>query len=887
MTTLATDIKEKAPERVQRLKALALSLEDDKDPIERALLVTESYKKTESLPPVLRRAMALAHILDNETVKIFDDESIVGMTRRRVHCHVGLIDEYDVAWTQVAFPEWNGAHMVKNSNRTEFTPEVKEALSYWHSRPTPVAMGRGYATEEQRKAMGKGVMSSGGWLNGHSLPSFPLALEKGMNGIKADAEERLEKLELTKADGVKQKPFLEAVVIVCDAAARYGRRYAEEARRLARIETDEAYYSPLKMSNPQIPLAPFTRGEQANSPLKSNNSLTPPLKSNNPLTPPLKSNNPLTPPLKRGMGGFSGEARKVELQRIATICDKVPAEPAETFREAMQSVWFTHIISELEMGATVANSLGRLDQYLYPYYENDLASGLTTREEAQELMDCLWVKLYRTYNDQHIMIGGLKPDGTDGTNDISFMCLQSMKNTRLPTAMGARIHKDTPDEFLLEVCDVLKLSLGRPDLWNDEITVESLVRKGIRLEDARDYAVVGCVELVISGKSNTRTMGHQINLLKCLELALNDGKCQISGEQTGPRGERGSERARGRAGEGAREKQEGREERQEFSSEAASRLSEPRFSDFEALREAYREQASYFIRLAIEVDVRDQVVQSMYFPYPFLSALTENCVEKGKDITNGGTIYNRAGVNLFGISNVANSLAAIKKLVFEHKSLSLDELSEALKANFEDNEGLRQRLLNTAPKYGNDDDYVDAIAREEAEFYCREVGKYRTAEDEPFHPLIFSATTQAIYEFGPKTGASADGRRAGDHLTINVDPARGTDLKGITASVKSVAKLNYLETPGGISHIIDVHPSAVAGPEGTEKLASVIKTYFQQGGMEIGVNIFGEKELRDAQKHPEKYRNLCVRVFGFSTQFINLSPELQEYVIARTKHIAQ
>ena len=779
MSILVTDVKEKASERVERLKALALSLEDDKDHVERALLVTESYKKTESLPPVLRRAIALAHVLDNETVKIFGDELIAGMTRRRVHCHVGLIDEYDIFWTHIAFPEWNGANILRNMDRKEFTPEVREALSYWHSRPTPVAMGRGYATDEQRKAMGKGVMSSGGWLNGHSLPGFQLALQKGMNGIKADAEERLGNLDLTRAEDVRQKPFLEAAVIVCDAAARYGRRYAEEAEKMADVETDEA--------------------------------------------------------------------RKAELQEIAAICDRVPAEPAETFREAMQSVWFTHIISELEMGATVANSLGRLDQYLYPYYENDLGSGLMTREDAQELMDCLWVKLYRTYNDQHIMIGGLKPDGTDGTNDVSFLCLQSMRNTRLPTAMGARIHKDTPEEFLLEACDVLKLSLGRPDLWNDEITVESLVRKGISPEDARDYAVVGCVELVISGKSNTRTMGHQINPTKCLELALNDGKCQISGEQIGPR--------------------TGQE-----------------FSSFEELREAYRKQVSYSIRLAIEVDVRDQVVQSMYFPYPFLSALTENCVEKGKDITNGGAIYNRAGVNLFGISNVANSLAAIRKLVFEGKSLSLDELRKALQTNFEEDESLRQRLLNAVPKYGNDDDYVDIIAREEAEFYCREVGNYRTVEGEPFHPLIFSATTQAIYEFGPKTGASADGRRAGDHLTINVDPARGTDLKGITASVKSVAKLNYLETPGGVSHIIDVHPSAVAGPEGTEKLASVIKTYFQQGGMEIGVNIFGEEELRDAQKHPEKYRNLCVRVFGFSTQFINLSPELQEYVIMRTKH---
>jgi formate C-acetyltransferase len=201
MSILTTDIKKTASERVERLRTLAFSLEDDKDPIERALLVTESHKKTESLPPVLRRAMALAHVLDNETVKIFDDELIVGMTRRRVHCHVGLIDEYDVFWTHVAFPEWNGANILRNIDREEFTPEVREALSYWHSRPTPTAMGRGYATEEQWKAMGKGAMSSGGWLNGHSLPGFHLVLQKGMSGIKADAEEKLKNLDLTKAEG--------------------------------------------------------------------------------------------------------------------------------------------------------------------------------------------------------------------------------------------------------------------------------------------------------------------------------------------------------------------------------------------------------------------------------------------------------------------------------------------------------------------------------------------------------------------------------------------------------------------------------------------------------------------------------------------------------------
>ncbi|MFC1713499.1 pyruvate formate lyase family protein, partial [Candidatus Poribacteria bacterium] len=394
--------------------------------------------------------------------------------------------------------------------------------------------------------------------------------------------------------------------------------------------------------------------------------------------------------------------------------------------------------------------------------------------------------------------------------------------------------------------DVARIGLGRPDFWGDEVTIEALVKAGITLEDARDYSPIGCVELTIAGKCNSRTMGHSMNLAKCLELALNNGRDQISSEQIGPQ-----------TGEA--------------------------FDSYDELHAAYRHQSEHFIRLAIQQNTRAYMLQATDFPMPVLSTLTEGCLESGRDVMDGGAVYNPASVNLFGVANIANSLAAIKKLVFEKEAISLDELRDALRTNFEGQESLRQMLLNRAPKYGNGDEYVDRIATEETAFYCDEVAKYPTPEGGRHHALIFGTSPPAVYGSAQKTGASADGRKTGEPLAMSACTSHGTERSSATATVKSAASLDYTKSPGGISFILDLHPTAVVGDSGLDKLVSLLTTYFEDGGMEIGLNIVSDEDLRKAQKDPNRYSHIMVRVFGFSTQFISLSRELQDYVIEKTK----
>jgi formate C-acetyltransferase len=535
-----------------------------------------------------------------------------------------------------------------------------------------------------------------------------------------------------------------------------------------------------------------------------------------------------------------------ELEQIAAICRRVPRLPAETFREALQCVWFAHIADEAECNGS-AQSFGRFDQYLWPYYERDVADGRLTRDEALELVAELWLKCYKTFDFQYATIGGVRPDGSDATNELSYICLEALERCRTPRDVGVRIHAGTPRPFLQKTAAVASLGLGRPDIWNDDLVIQAFASKGIPLEDARDYGVIGCVELTLPGQCNSRTMCSKTNLSKCLELALNDGRCQMTGEQLGP--------ATGES-----------------------------FDTYESLHAAYRAQARHFIALAIREIIRAQPIQAAEFPFPFRSAITEGCLESGRDIMAGGAKYNPAGVNLLGVANIADSLAAIKLLVFEQGRLSLDELRHALRSDFDGAESLRQLLLHEAPKFGNDDDYVDGIAADGVAFYCREVAKYRTAEGGPLLPLIFTTSSAAIYQYGARTGASADGRRAGEPLTPSCNPTHGADRSGPTASAASVAKVDYTETAGGVSYIMDMHPAAVSGNGGVEKLAALIRGYFDAGGMEISFNVYDEETLRAAQEQPDRYAGLLVRLFGFSTQFIALSREQQDFVIDRTRH---
>jgi pyruvate formate-lyase/glycerol dehydratase family glycyl radical enzyme len=761
--------------RIQRLRELAFSYADDLDPSERGRAVTISYRATRLLPMVLRRAHALARALDDQTVRIFDGELIVGRCRRQVAAHAGIFEECR-GREQLAWPELHGGSLTQVPDAPQ---ELRDLYEYWETDVvSPGARLRTLLPEEEILAMSRGVYTAGGLDLVHRCANYPMLLEEGVAGVRERALRHLSELDETTPDSVRQRPFLQAVIICCDALVRYANRYAEEARRLAEQEPDAA--------------------------------------------------------------------RRSELLQIAQVCSRVPEHPAQTFHEALQSVWLFHCADRLENSGS-AESFGRMDQYLGPLYAADLAADRITRERALELVECFHLKCYSTFDFQHAMVGGVTPDGSDGTNEVSYLILDALEALGAPRDVAVRVHADAPPQFLHRAAQVAALGLGRPDFWNDEVTIPALTARGVPLADARDYTAIGCVEVTIPGRSNPRTMSHAMNLAKCLELALHNGCDQLTGQQVGP--------------------QTGVD-----------------FPTYRAFHAAYRAQARHFIRLAIQHNIRAFVHQSEAWPCPMHSAFTADCVTRGRDMFDGGARFNQAAVNLEGVADVANALAAIRALVFEQPLVSLDELRLALREDFAGHEPLRQRLLNTVPTYGNDDDAVDRIAAEEAGFYCDEVSRYRTPEGDQFWPLLFGTTSSSNYHFSRLTGAGANGRHMGAPLAISATPAAGTDLRGATAAARSVAKLPQHKAAGGVSYIMELHPGVLQGPAGVQVLEALIASYFAEGGMEIGFSIVGEEQLRQACREPERFRNLMVRVFGFSTQFVALKPELQEAVIARVRH---
>ena len=762
--------------RVSKLRAQALAYANEPDPTERGWAVMQSYDDTIAEPMPIRRAKALAAFLEAETLTLDEGDLLAGRLRRQIAGHPGIHEGHRWA-NAAAYPDAApNLHALKDAA----VPEAfVERMRQWVQRhPSVYAKVRAMCPAETRRAMEVKAFHAGGVDMGHRLPRFELLLEKGAVGIRQEALARMDGLDAARGEDVRKRVFYESIVIVSDAMAQYGKRWAKLLHTLASGEPEAV--------------------------------------------------------------------RRRELEVMADTCRRVPAESARTFREALQSVWLTICVNQAETTGA-AGSFGRLDQYLRPLYEADVGAGRLNRDEALELIECLFLKCYRTFDFHHTMLGGIAPDGRDATNELSYLCLEAVERLRTPRDIAVRIHNGTPREFLRKAAEVARLGLGRPDFWNDEVVIPALVEAGIAVEDARDYAAIGCVELTIPGKCNSRTMGHAINLTKILEIALNRGRCALTDQVVGIE-------------------------------------HDTHFPTYESLHRAYRKQAKHFIRLAIEEDVRGYVVQSTEHPFPLLSALTVGCMESGRDVMDAGAVYNPSGVNLFGAANVADSLAAIKKLVYEDQALTLDDLREALRRDFEGREDLRQMLLTKAPKFGNDNAYVDAIAVEEAAFYCDEVAQYPTPERGRHHALLFGCTPASVYQMGPATGASPDGRRAGSPLATSVNPTHGRELSGITAELNSVARINGRKAPGGVSFIVDLHPTALGGSEGLDKLVSLLRTFFEQGGMEIGLNVLSEEQLRAAQSKPQEYGHVMVRVFGFSTQFASLDAQLQEQIIERTKH---
>ncbi|MCK4450268.1 MAG: glycyl radical protein, partial [Anaerolineae bacterium] len=555
----------------------------------------------------------------------------------------------------------------------------------------------------------------------------------------------------------------------------------------------------------------------------------------------------------------SDPVRRAELEQSAEICRWVPAHPARTFHEALQSFWFVHLILNLETNS-YAIGPGRFDQYMYPYYQADIDAGRLTQEQAGELLACLWIKFNEltvvkeggtakastTYNDfQNLNLGGQTVEGQDATNELSYLCLDVTGRLKLPQPqIAALISEKTPDRFLMKACEVICLGFGLPAVFNDDEKVQALLHKGKTLEDARLGGINGCVELVVQGKDNMASSGY-LSMPKCLELALNNGVDPLTGAQLGPS------------------------------------TGVPReFISFDQLMEAFRQQLAHAIELKTVYDGIARQAYAEFCPVPFTSLLISDCLEKGRDYHDGGARYNLPLICGVGTGTMADSLAAIKRLVYDEKRTSLEELVTALRADFAGYGRLRQMLLNRVPKWGNGDGYVDTIAHDVVEMFCDELEKHRNAEGVPYAANMIPTTTHIW--FGSLNGATPDGRLAETPLSEGISPVQGTDSNGPTAVVRSMARLDHARCCGTLLNM-KFHPTALSGEEGLRKFGHLIRTYFKLGGHHMQFNVVSAETLRAAQECPEEYRNLVVRVAGYSDYFVRLSRDLQDEIISRTE----
>jgi pyruvate formate-lyase/glycerol dehydratase family glycyl radical enzyme len=540
---------------------------------------------------------------------------------------------------------------------------------------------------------------------------------------------------------------------------------------------------------------------------------------------------------------------KKDLQQLAARCERVPRLPARTFAEALQSVWFIYMVMTIEQTPNpYAFSIGRLDQVLYPFYARDLAAGTMSEQEALEFLEAFWLKLVVGKScwavSQNILLGGLKPDGTDASNPVSFLALRATEELRTPQpSVAVRVHQGSPHAFLEEAARLLRLGLGIPAFHNDDSVIPIKLSEGIPITDARDYAIAGCQEPIVGGKENARTTGGKFNLAKCLELALNDGVSTLTGKQLGPK--------TGLA-----------------------------FPDFTAVRDAYHAQVSYFVDQMVQMHNRAEVLIARERPLPFLSGLIAGCLDKGRDVRTDGAAYNSTGVLVHGLANVADSLVAVKQLVFDQKLIDMPTLLIALRKDFVENEPLRQLLLNRAPKYGNDVDEVDLLAGEELAFMGATVGKYKNIWGGKFKAGFNTPSTHVHY--GYSTGATPDGRKAKESLAYGTGPMEGRPSRGPTAVINSVSKFSHAPAVNGTDLNLSFTPQLLAGPGGLATLIAAVRTLFDRGAHHLQVNVVSIDTLRAAQSRPEAYRDLVVRVHGFSTYFTSLTREIQEDIIART-----
>ncbi|MEY8353569.1 trans-4-hydroxy-L-proline dehydratase [Lachnospiraceae bacterium 54-53] len=555
------------------------------------------------------------------------------------------------------------------------------------------------------------------------------------------------------------------------------------------------------------------------------------------------------------------EVRKQELLQIAENCGVVPAHKPRTYWQAIQMYWFVHLGVTTELNPWDAYSPGRLDQHLIRFYEKDEKAGILSRDRARELLECLWIKFNNqpappkvgitlkessTYTDfANINTGGITPDGQDGVNEVSYLILECMDEMKLlQPSSNVQISRKTPRDFLLKACEISRKGWGQPAFYNTEAIVQELLNAGKSIEDARKGGTSGCVETGAFGNEAYILTGY-FNLPKILELTLFNGFDHVSGQQAGLQLGNGED-----------------------------------FKSYEELFEAYKKQIDYFLDIKIRGNSIIEAIYAKYMPVPFLSVITNDCILKGRDYNGGGARYNTNYIQGVGIATITDSLASVKYNVYEKKKFTMDELLRAMKADFKGHERILNLVRNHTPKYGNDDDYADQIMWEVFHFYCRSVVGRPNGKG-GVYGINMLPTTCHIY-FGEVMIAGPNGRLAYKPVSEGISPEKGADLHGPTAVIKSASKMDHLKTGGTLLNQ-KFTPSVVAGENGLEQMANLIRTYFELDGHHIQFNVIDRQTLIHAQQRPEEYKDLIVRVAGYSDHFRNLSKALQDEIIERTE----
>ena len=806
----------------------------------RAKLITESYKATEGQPTITRRAEAFAHILRNIPIIIRDNELIVGSSTIAPRgcqtfpefSYQWLEDELDTVETRSADPFYIAE---------ETKQELREVHKYWKGK-TSSELATSYMAPEAIKAIEHNIFTPGNYFYngvGHVTVKYEEVLAIGYKGIIDKAQAELDRCQVGDGNYVKKSHFLKAVILSCQAVIEYAERYAELASQMAAECTDPV--------------------------------------------------------------------RKQELLQISQNCSRVPANGATSFYEACQSFWFVQQLLQVESSGH-SISPGRFDQYMYPYYKADLDKGIITRESAQELLDCIWVKLndlnkvrdaasaegFAGYSlFQNLIVGGQDKDGNDVTNDLSVMCILASMHVHLPMpSLSIRVWNGSPHELLIKAAELTRTGIGLPAYYNDEVIIPALLNRGLTLADAREYNIIGCVEPQKAGKTDGWHDAAFFNMCRPLELVFSNGmdKGELVGIQTGD---------------------------------------VTKMTTFEEFYDAYKKQMEYCISLLVNADNAIDVAHAERVPLPFESCMVDDCISRGLSVQEGGAIYNFTGPQGFGIANMADSLYAIRKLVYEDKKVSMEEYKEALAWNYDKGldkqsvkdisemilkglqdggmnvtedtakavlttvmrlkpteEQLRRfteihHMIDEVPKYGNAIDDVDYFARDVAYTYTRPMQKYHNPRGGQYQAGLYPVS--ANVPLGGQTGATPDGRYAHTPVADGVSPSAGKDVKGPTAAATSVSRLDHFIVSNGTLFNQKFHPSALAGREGLEKFVSLIQTFFDQKGMHMQFNVVDRETLLDAQKHPEKYSHLVVRVAGYSALFTTLSRSLQDDIIRRTE----